>query len=155
MDACKQLRIGRKTGYRWRAENGGLEPDYVPAASRSGRYLSLLERQRIASLRERGLTIREIAARLGRAPSTVSRELRRNSRPTTTESTMPTWPTTAAGNEPGVPVAPSMGTGQCVAGRRRSGGGPDRRRSDRIHHSHDPVAGSVRQRFARLDSWAR
>ncbi|MFB7577225.1 IS30 family transposase [Streptomyces sp. NPDC056165] len=30
---------------------------------------------------ERGLTIREIAARLGRAPSTVSRELRRNSRP--------------------------------------------------------------------------
>ncbi|MBA4867061.1 helix-turn-helix domain-containing protein [Streptomyces sp. PSKA54] len=39
------------------------------------------EHRRIASLCERGLTIREIAARLGRAPSTVSRELRRNSRP--------------------------------------------------------------------------
>ncbi|MGW4824214.1 transposase [Streptomyces sp. NPDC004227] len=81
VEACKQLGIGRKTGYRWRAENGGLQPDYLPERSRSGRYLSLLERRRIASLRERGLTIREIAARLGRAPSTVSRELRRNSRP--------------------------------------------------------------------------
>ncbi|MDQ0938446.1 IS30 family transposase [Streptomyces sp. V1I1] len=81
MDACKQLGIGRKTGYRWRAENGGLQPDYLPEKSRSGRYLSLLERRRIASLRERGLTVREIASRLGRAPSTVSRELRRNSLP--------------------------------------------------------------------------
>ncbi|MFF2469520.1 IS30 family transposase [Streptomyces mirabilis] len=81
VDACKQLGIGRKTGYRWRAENGGLQPHYLPESSRSGRYLSLLERRRIASLRERGLTIREIASRLGRAPSTVSRELRRNSRP--------------------------------------------------------------------------
>ncbi|MFI9616916.1 IS30 family transposase [Streptomyces sp. NPDC052023] len=81
VEACKQLGIGRKTGYRWRAENGGLQPDYLPEASRSGRYLSLLERRRIASMRERGLTIRQIASRLGRAPSTVSRELRRNSRP--------------------------------------------------------------------------
>ena len=24
--ACKQLGIGRKTGYRWRAETGGLAP---------------------------------------------------------------------------------------------------------------------------------
>ncbi|MFB7733595.1 transposase [Streptomyces sp. NPDC056112] len=81
VEACKQLGIGRKTGYRWRAENGGLQPDYLPERSRSGRYLSLPERRRIASLCERGLTIREIAARLGRAPSTVSRELRRDSRP--------------------------------------------------------------------------
>lgn len=81
VQACRQLGIGRKTGYRWRAENGGLQPDYLPEAARSGRYLSLLERRRIASLRESGLTIREIASRLGRAPSTVSRELRRNSRP--------------------------------------------------------------------------
>ncbi|MGW6909686.1 IS30 family transposase [Streptomyces sp. NPDC054940] len=40
-----------------------------------------MERRRIVSLRERGLTIREIASLLGRAPSTVSREFRRNSRP--------------------------------------------------------------------------
>ncbi|MEV0186622.1 IS30 family transposase [Streptomyces sp. NPDC050625] len=81
VEVCRQLGIGRKTGYRWRSENGGLPPEYRPEPSRSGRYLPLIERRRIASLRERGLTIREIARRLGRAPSTVSRELRRNSRP--------------------------------------------------------------------------
>jgi IS30 family transposase len=81
VEACRQIGIGRKTGYRWRAENGGLQPDYLPETSRSGRYLSLLERRRIAALRERGLTIRGIAGLLGRAPSTVSRELPRNSRP--------------------------------------------------------------------------
>jgi IS30 family transposase len=47
-------------------------------ANRSGRYLSLLERQRIATLRRQGVALREIARRLGRAPSTISRELRRN-----------------------------------------------------------------------------
>jgi hypothetical protein len=55
---------GRKTGYRWRAENGGLPPERV--SEDSSRYLSLLERRRLATLRERGLTIREIAIRLGR-----------------------------------------------------------------------------------------
>ncbi|MGW1027918.1 helix-turn-helix domain-containing protein [Streptomyces sp. NPDC002577] len=59
-------------------ENGGLPPDRLPEAARSGRYPSLLERQRIATLRERGLSIQAIAARLGRAPSTISRELGRN-----------------------------------------------------------------------------
>ncbi|WP_371503091.1 helix-turn-helix domain-containing protein [Kitasatospora sp. NBC_00374] len=76
VEACKQLGIGRRTGYRWRAENGGLPPERLPEPSRSDRYLLLLERKRIATLRERGLGIREIAERLGRAASTVSRELR-------------------------------------------------------------------------------
>ncbi len=75
--ACKLLGIGRKTGYRWRAENGGLPPARLAESSRSTRFLSLLERQRIATLRGRGLGVREIARRLGRAPSTISRELRR------------------------------------------------------------------------------
>src|SRR3954451_6779871 len=79
--ACQLLGIGRKTGYRWRAENGGLPPARLAESARSGRYLSLLERQRIATLRERGLGVREIARRLGRAPSTISRELRRHGRP--------------------------------------------------------------------------
>ncbi|WP_392757295.1 IS30 family transposase [Streptomyces sp. LN590] len=81
VEACKQLGIGRTTGYRWRAESGGLPPAALPEASRSSRYLSLLERKQIATLRERGLGVREIAERLGRSPSTVSRELRRNSLP--------------------------------------------------------------------------
>ncbi|WP_443044648.1 helix-turn-helix domain-containing protein [Streptomyces sp. DHE17-7] len=90
VEACRQLGIGRKTGYRWRRENGGLQPDYLPEASRSGRYLSLLERlspvERLGGNRldcggREGPGVREIAGLLGRAPSTVSRELRRNSRP--------------------------------------------------------------------------
>jgi IS30 family transposase len=79
--ACREVGIGRKTGYRWRAENGGLPPDRLAEDVRSSRYLSLLERQRIATLHRDGLGIRAIADRIGRAPSTVSRELRRNMRP--------------------------------------------------------------------------
>jgi IS30 family transposase len=78
VEACRQLGIGRKTGYRWRAENGGLPPLTLPEGEHSGRYLSLLERQRIATLRRDGLGVRAIAAQLGRSPSTISRELQRN-----------------------------------------------------------------------------
>src|SRR3954449_8309453 len=79
--ACQAVGIGRKTGYRWRTEHGGVPPVRLAEAPGKSRYLSLLERQRIATLRGRGLGVREIARRLGRAPSTVSRELRRNLRP--------------------------------------------------------------------------
>jgi IS30 family transposase len=44
----------------------------------SPRFLSQDERIEIADLRHAGLSIRQIADRLGRAPSTISRELRRN-----------------------------------------------------------------------------
>jgi IS30 family transposase len=46
----------------------------------SARYLSQDERFEIADLHRAGLSIRAIARRLGRSPSTVSRELRRNGR---------------------------------------------------------------------------
>ncbi|WP_432758530.1 helix-turn-helix domain-containing protein [Streptomyces virginiae] len=78
VEACRQLGVGRKTGYRWRSENGGLPPERVSETVHSGRYLSLLEHKRIATLREHGLGIRKIATRLDRSPSTISRELRRN-----------------------------------------------------------------------------
>lgn len=81
VEACKILGIGRKTGYRWRAEHGGVPPVRLAEAARCGRYLSLLERQRIATLRRDGLGVRAIADALGRSPSTISRELRRNARP--------------------------------------------------------------------------
>lgn len=42
------------------------------------RYLNLLERERISDLHRAGMTIRGIAAEMGRSPSTISRELRRN-----------------------------------------------------------------------------
>ena len=44
----------------------------------SGRYLLFAEREEIALLRAQGHGVREVARRIGRAPSTVSRELRRN-----------------------------------------------------------------------------
>jgi IS30 family transposase len=44
----------------------------------SGRYLSFAEREEIALLRAQGKGVREIARAVGRDPSTISRELRRN-----------------------------------------------------------------------------
>lgn len=80
VEACRRVGITRKTGYRWRAERGGLTPLRLGEASRCGRYLSLLERQRIATLHRQGITVREIGRRVGRTPSTISRELRRNTK---------------------------------------------------------------------------
>ena len=44
----------------------------------SGRHLSFAEREEVALWRAQGHGVREVARRLGRAASTVSRELRRN-----------------------------------------------------------------------------
>jgi IS30 family transposase len=44
----------------------------------SGRYLSFAEREEVALLNAQQLGVREIARKLGRSPSTISRELRRN-----------------------------------------------------------------------------
>ena len=52
-----------------------LSPSAKPL---SGRYLSFAEREEIALCRAQGHGVREIARRLGRAASTISRELRRN-----------------------------------------------------------------------------
>jgi|TARA_R100001244_G_scaffold83163_1_gene64259 IS30 family transposase len=46
--------------------------------SPSGRYLSFSEREEIGLMRAQQQSLREIARRLGRSPSTISRELRRN-----------------------------------------------------------------------------
>jgi transposase, IS30 family len=81
VEACRRLGIGRTTGYYWRAQRGGLARTVSAEDSRSGRYLSLLDRERIAVLRAQGCSMREVARRLGRAASTISRELRRNMRP--------------------------------------------------------------------------
>jgi IS30 family transposase len=43
-----------------------------------GTHLTLEERERLAALKAEGLSLRAVAARLGRAASTISRELRRN-----------------------------------------------------------------------------
>jgi transposase len=81
VEACRITGVSRSTGYRWRAEMGGVISRAATTAS--GRYLSMRERQRIGDLRSQGMSIRAIAARIGRSPSTVSRELSRNIAPGT------------------------------------------------------------------------
>ena len=63
-------------GVRWFRKAGGMPP--LTLAPLSGRYLSFAEREEIAVMLAGGSGVREIARRLGRAPSTVSRELQRN-----------------------------------------------------------------------------
>ena len=60
------------------AEHGGIRP---PERRRSRRVLSLAEREKISRGLAAGRSIRTIAALLGRAPSTVSREVDRNEGP--------------------------------------------------------------------------
>ncbi len=75
-DAALEAGTYRKQGTRWVAACGGVRPRR--GRDLRGRCLSFSEREEIALARARGETIRVIARRLGRAPSTVSRELGRN-----------------------------------------------------------------------------
>ncbi len=63
-------------GVRWFRKGGGMPP--LTLAPVSGRYLFFHEREEIAVLLAGGCGVREIARQLGRAPSTISRELQRN-----------------------------------------------------------------------------
>src|SRR5689334_17309752 len=63
-------------GVRWFRKGGGMPP--LTLAPVSGRYLSFTEREEIAVLLAGGSGVRGIARQLGRAPSTISRELQRN-----------------------------------------------------------------------------
>src|SRR5262249_36205937 len=76
-DAARAAGVGHEIGLRWFRRAGGVKSNGPRPASR--RYLSVAEREEIAAGRAGGLGVREIAARLGRAPSTVSREAGRNS----------------------------------------------------------------------------
>jgi IS30 family transposase len=75
-DAAAEAGVSAAVGVRWFREGGGMPS--VPPGPPSGRYLSFAEREEIALLRVRGCGVREIARVLGRSPSTISRELRRN-----------------------------------------------------------------------------
>lgn len=62
---------------KMRAIGGSVDLDKIEMVI-DARYLSLVEREQLQDLHRTGMTIRRIAAALGRSPSTVSRELRRN-----------------------------------------------------------------------------
>ncbi len=68
--------VSPAVGVRWFRLGGGMPP--VTQAPLSGRYLSFAEREEIALLRVQDHGVREIARQIGRSPSTISRELRRN-----------------------------------------------------------------------------
>lgn len=101
----------RVKGRRWILAESGIRPRR--GRHLKGRCLTFSEREEIALGRARGESVRCIARALGRAPSTVSRELSRNrdrrasiERPPRTR-----W----RGSEPAVPSRPSCGsTSSCV-----------------------------------------
>ena len=75
-DAAVACGVSTPVGTRWFREAGGMSP--ITLVPPSGRYLSFAEREEIALLRAQRCGVREVARRLGRSPSTISRELRRN-----------------------------------------------------------------------------
>ena len=75
-EAVEAAGLGRQAR-RWFAEAGGVMANGPGPVS--GRYLSVAEREEIALGRAAGKGVRQIARELGRAPSTVRRELARNS----------------------------------------------------------------------------
>lgn len=75
-DAGVEAGVSPAVGSRWFREAGGMPTSrFEPQSSR---YLSFADREEIAIHRAHGYGVREIARRLGRSPSTISRELRRN-----------------------------------------------------------------------------
>ncbi len=86
--AAREVGVARTTGANWargyKTYRNGKVVGFVPPLERlavrqvSPRFLSQDERIEIADLRQAGLSVREIALKVGRAPSTISRELRRN-----------------------------------------------------------------------------
>ena len=86
-EASRVVGVNRKTGHRWRygrvVTTRTGETRTYPAITRpldpvAARFLSETERISIADALIGGRSIRAIASELGRAPSTISREIRRN-----------------------------------------------------------------------------
>jgi len=75
-DAGAEVGVSTPVATRWFRHAGGMSP--ISLAEPSGRYLNFAEREEIALLVAEKHGVREIARRLGRDPSTISRELRRN-----------------------------------------------------------------------------
>jgi transposase, IS30 family len=73
--AAVSVGVSADTGERWFSRRGGVIPSI--AHQPTGLRLSFAEREEVACLESQRLGVREIARRIGRAPSTVSRELGR------------------------------------------------------------------------------
>ncbi len=78
-DASSLAGTHRKRGLAWLRDAGGVRPRR--GRDLEGRYLSFAEREELALGRAAGESIRSLAIRLKRSPSTICRELARNSEP--------------------------------------------------------------------------
>ena len=76
VEAAHSVGASQPVGQRWFHNAGGMPPFNLEPLS--GRYLSFHEREEIALLKAQGAGVRQIARAIGRDPSTISRELRRN-----------------------------------------------------------------------------
>jgi IS30 family transposase len=77
-EAGRAAGVGPVKAFEWFKQAGGVKSNGPRPAG--GRYLSVAEREEIAVGLAADESLRSIAVRLGRSPSTISREVRRNSR---------------------------------------------------------------------------
>ena len=80
-DAGIDAGVSGPVGVRWFRSSGGMPPTQLSPSAKpiTSRSLTFQEREEIALERARGTGVRAIARKLGRSPSTISREIRRNS----------------------------------------------------------------------------
>jgi transposase, IS30 family len=72
--------VSEGTGERWFRQCGGVNPQFSEPKGQKRPRLSIAEREEIMIGTTRGESIRSIAGRLGRAPSTIMREINNNGR---------------------------------------------------------------------------
>lgn len=76
VQAAEGVGVSAPVGIRSFRHAGGMSP--LSLDEPTGRFLSFAEREEIALLKARDKGVRKIARTIGRAPGTISRELRRN-----------------------------------------------------------------------------
>jgi IS30 family transposase len=78
--AAVSVGVSAPVGVRWFRTGGGMPPTHLTPSAKlpSSRHLTFAEREDIALELAKGRPIRSIARKLGRSPSTISREVRRN-----------------------------------------------------------------------------
>ena len=74
-DAALEAGVSQPVGTRWFREKGGMPPTNLTPLS--GRYLSFAEREEVALLHAQKFGVCEIARRIERSSSTISRGMRR------------------------------------------------------------------------------
>jgi transposase len=83
-EAARRVGVSVGTGKRWLRSTGGVRPRlvvYLEVPASRPRHLTEFEREHIALRRARRAGVRQIARELDRCPSTISRELGRNTQP--------------------------------------------------------------------------